>query len=115
MCSNSPLISASGSGGLVSLGFRGRHGKPSIVTANTRLAVFHRIRILFRQALESGETERIGLSRAFVTAMPAPGRIIRRTRSPFPDEVARALAAEDNLTRLAEVYDPFDRGLRDAW
>jgi hypothetical protein len=101
--------------GLVSLGFRGRHGKPSIVTANTRLAVFHRIRILFRQALESGETERIGLSRAFVTAMPAPGRIIRRTRSPFPDEVARALAAEDNLTRLAEVYDPFDRGLRDAW
>jgi integrase len=101
--------------GLVSLGFRGRHGKPSIVTANTRLAVFHRIRILFRQALESGETERIGLSRGFVTAMPAPGRIIRRTRSPFPDEVARALAAEENLTRLAEVYDPFDRGLRDAW
>ena len=101
--------------GLVSLGFRGRHGKPSIVTANTRLAVFHRIRILFRQALESGDAERIGLSRAFVTAMPAPGRIIRRTRSPFPDEVARTLAAEDNLRRLAEVYDPFDRGLRDAW
>ena len=47
--------------------------------------------------------------------MPAPGRIIRRTRSPFPDEVARALADEDNLRRLAEVYDPFDRGLRDAW
>ena len=40
--------------GLVSLGFRGRHGKPSIVTANTRLAVFHRIRILFRQALNPG-------------------------------------------------------------
>jgi integrase len=100
---------------LVSLGFRGRHGKPSIVTGNTRLAVFHRIRILFRQALESGDAERIGLSRAFVTAMPAPGRIIRRTRSPFPDEVARALADEDNLRRLAEVYDPFDRGLRDAW
>ena len=101
--------------GLVSLGFRGRAGKPSIVTANTRLAVFHRTRILFRQALESGDAERIGLSRSFVTAMPAPGRIIRRTRSPFPDEVARALADEDNLARLAEVYDPFDRGLRDAW
>jgi hypothetical protein len=43
------------------------------------------------------------------------GTDFRRTRSPFPDEVARALADEDNLRRLAEVYDPFDRGLRDAW
>jgi integrase len=101
--------------GLRSLGFRGRGGKPSIVTANTRLAVFHRTRILFREALESGEAERIGLSRAFVTAMPEPGPIIRHTRAPFPDEVARALADEANLRKLAEVYDPLDRGLRDSW
>ena len=101
--------------GLVSLGFQGRGGKPSIVTANTRLAVFHRTRILFREALESGQAERIGLSRAFVTAMPEPGPIIRRTRAPFPDEVARALADETNLRTLAEVHDPCDRGLRDAW
>jgi len=100
---------------LPSLGFRGRAGKPSIVTANTRQAVFHRTRILFREALESGEADRIGLDRTFLTAMPPPGRIIRRTRSPFPDAVARALADEANLRRLAEVNDPHDRGLRDAW
>lgn len=101
--------------GLPALALRGRAGKPSIVTANTRMVVFHRTRILFREALESGEAERIGLSRAFVTAMPAPGRVIRRARAPFPDEVARALADEVNLRKLAELYDPFDRGLRDAW
>ena len=100
---------------LPSLGFRGRGGKPSIVTANTRQAVFHRTRILFREALESGEADRIGLNRAFLTAMPPPGRIIRRARSPFPDAVACALADEANLRTLAEVYDPCDRGLRDAW
>ncbi|MGH3804329.1 MAG: hypothetical protein ACRDTD_30170, partial [Pseudonocardiaceae bacterium] len=91
--------------GLPSLGFRGRGGKPSIVTANTRQAVFHRTRILFREALESGEAERIGLSRAFLTAMPPPGPVIRRARSPFPDAVAHALADEANLRRLSEVYD----------
>ena len=38
-----------------------------------------------------------------------------RKRSPFPDEVARALADEANLARLAEVHDPADFGLRDIW
>jgi hypothetical protein len=47
--------------------------------------------------------------------MPAPGRTIRRTRQPFADGVARALADETNLHRLAQTYDPLDRGLRDAW
>jgi integrase len=101
--------------GLPSLGFRGRHGKPSIVTANTRQAVFHRTRRLFREALESGEAERLGLDWGFITAMPQPGTIIRRARPPFPDGVARALADDANLRTLAAVYDPGDRGLRDAW
>ncbi|MFF4249027.1 hypothetical protein ACFYY2_31840 [Streptomyces sp. NPDC001822] len=47
--------------------------------------------------------------------MPAPGRMISRARPLFADEAARALAEESNLSRLAETYDPFDRGLRDAW
>ena len=47
--------------------------------------------------------------------MPAPGRTTRRSRQPFADEVADALADEANLRRLAESYDPLDRGLRDAW
>src|SRR5258706_1999786 len=101
--------------GLPSLGFRGRHGKPSIVTASTRQAVFHRTRRLFREALESGQAERLGLDRGFIIAMPQPGTIIRRARHPFPDGVARALADDANLRRLASAHDPCDRGLRDAW
>jgi integrase len=65
--------------------------------------------------LESGEAERLGLDRSFVTAMPSPGRIITRTQAPFSDEVARALAAETNLQMLAACHDPADCGLRDAW
>jgi len=101
--------------GLVSLGARGVHGKPSIVTANTRQAVFTRTRRLLRGALESGEAGRLGLDRGFITAMPAAGRVIQRTRAPFTDEVARALADEASLQALARDHDPFDRGLRDAW
>ncbi|MFD5433500.1 tyrosine-type recombinase/integrase [Kitasatospora sp. NPDC127067] len=101
--------------GLVSLAARGLHGKPSIVTANTRQRVFHRTRRLLRGALESGDAERLGLDRAFIAAMPAPGRMVSRARPPFADGVARALADETNLRRLAETYDPLDRGLRDAW
>lgn len=101
--------------GLASLAARGRPGKASIVTANTRQAVFHRTRRLLREALESGQAQRLGLNRAFITTMPAPGATIRRARPPFPDGVARALADEANLQMLADAHDPFDRGLRDAW
>jgi integrase len=101
--------------GLTSLGARGVHGKPSIVTANTRQAVFTRTRRLLGGALESGEAGRLGLGRGFITAMPAPGRVILRTRAPFTDEVARALADEASLQALARDHDPLDRGLRDAW
>ncbi len=91
--------------GLASLAARGRAGKPSIVTASTRQAVFHRTRRLLREALESGEASRFGLDRGFITAMPAPGTTIRRSRPPFPDGVARALADEANLEKLARDYD----------
>ena len=101
--------------GLTSLGARGVHGKPSIVTANTRQAVFHRTRRLLRGALESGEAGRLGLDRGFITAMPAAGRMVQRSRPPFPDGVARALADEASLRALARDHDPLDRGLRDAW
>ena len=101
--------------GLTSLGARGVHGKPSTVTANTRQAVFHRTRRLLRGALESGEAGRLGLDRGFITAMPAADRVIQRSRPPFTDGVARALADEANLQALARDHDPLDRGLRDAW
>ena len=57
----------------------------------------------------------LGLDRGFITAMPAAGRVIQRSRPPFTDGVARALADEANLQALARDHDPLDRGLRDAW
>jgi len=101
--------------GMVSLGAKGVHGKPSVVTANTRQAVFTRTRLLLRGALESGEADRLGLDRGFITAMPAAGKVVQRSRPPFPDGVAKALADEDNLQALARDHDRLDRGLRDAW
>ncbi|MBW0105273.1 site-specific integrase [Pseudonocardia sp. KRD-291] len=48
--------------------------------------------------------------------MPTAGATTGRTaRRPFPDDVARTLADEDNLRHLAEIHDPSDRGLRDVW
>ncbi|QMU80600.1 site-specific integrase [Streptacidiphilus sp. PB12-B1b] len=47
--------------------------------------------------------------------MPVGGPGTPRSRNPFPDEVARALADESNLRQLAEDHDPHDRGLRDMW
>lgn len=100
---------------LPSLAAKGRHSEVSIVTENTRHAVVRNTRRLLREALETGEAQRLGLDRAFIAAMPAAGAMIRRTRSPFSDGVARALADEANLQMLAATYDPLDRGLRDAW
>jgi integrase len=101
--------------GLASRVMRRPDGTPSVVTATTRSITFNHARKLLRWALEAGAAERAGLSREFITAMPAAGGIPLRKRSPFPDEVARALAGEANLSRLAEVYDPADFGLRDIW
>ena len=85
---------------------RRQDGTPSIVTTTTRAITFNHARKLLRWALDCGAAERIGLSRQFITAMPAAGPTPVRKRSPFPDEVARALADEASLARLAEVHDP---------
>jgi integrase len=42
-------------------------------------------------------------------------RTPRRARRPFPDEVARALADEASLARLAADHDHDDQGMRDIW
>ncbi len=101
--------------GLASLAMRRQDGTPSIVTTTTRAITFNHARKLLRWALDCGAAERTGLSRQFITAMPAAGPTPVRKRSPFPDEVARALADEASLARLAEVHDPADFGLRDIW
>ncbi|MBO0806338.1 MAG: tyrosine-type recombinase/integrase, partial [Nocardiopsaceae bacterium] len=101
--------------GLVSLGVTGRHGEPSVVTAVTRQAVFNCTRRLLRGALESGEAGRLGLDRGFITSMPAHGPLVTRSRPPFTDEVARALADEENLRKLARDHDPSGNGTREAW
>lgn len=88
--------------------------KPPIVTEVTRKSTFDVLRKVFRWALESGRTEDIGLDRAVVWALPAGGRIPQRTRSPFSDDTAQALADPANLEVLAAA-DTTDRGARDIW
>ena len=100
---------------LASLVMRGGDGKPSTVTATTRAAVFNGVRTALRGAMDSGEAERLGLRREFITAIPAAGGTPRRARRPFPDEVSRALADEASLARLAADHDPDDQGMRDIW
>ncbi|MEV5985098.1 site-specific integrase [Streptomyces sp. NPDC052051] len=101
--------------GLPSLGIVRSTGKPSIVTPHTRRFVFNHARMILRDAMENGTAEEIGLSRKFITELPTGGATVQRARSPFPDAVARALAAEANLQLFAARYDPNDHGLRDAW
>lgn len=100
--------------GLPSLGITRAGGKPSMVTATTRSMVSNGVRAVMRDALDSGVADRVGLAREFVTAMPAADGRPLRARRPFPDDVARALADEANLRRLAD-HDPLDHGLRDMW
>ena len=102
--------------GLPSLAIKQPGGKASIVTTVTRSIVFNALHKMLRDAMDTGAADRIGLAREFIVAVPTAGATTGRTpRRPFPDEVARALADETNLRRLAEVYDPQDRGLRDMW
>ncbi len=101
--------------GLASLVMRRQDGSPSVVTTTTQAITFNHARKLLRWALDTGAAEQAGLPREFITTMPAAGPNPVRKRNPFPDEVARALADEANLARLAEVHDPADFGLRDMW
>ena len=100
---------------LPALGIFRSDGKPSTVTEDTRRVVFNQLHAMAYRALESGGSDSIGLHRDFITALPPGGNGLRRSRSPFSDVVARALADEGNLSQLAAVHDPYDRGVRDAW
>ncbi|MEU7317103.1 site-specific integrase [Streptomyces sp. NPDC007083] len=93
---------------------RNRRGK-AITTPALRQVLFNGVRTVLRTALESGASDRIGLARDCIVAVPTGGRTVTRARSPFTDEVARALADEANLQQLAERHDPDDQGLRDMW
>jgi site-specific recombinase XerD len=101
--------------GLQARGITRIDGSPSAVTEITRRVVFNHLHVVAYRALESGLADAIGLDRAFITALPPGGAPVKRSRSPFSDEMARALASEDNLRRLAQAHDPNDRGLRDVW
>ncbi|SOD62124.1 Site-specific recombinase XerD [Streptomyces zhaozhouensis] len=85
------------------------------ITPIMRQTLFNGVRLVLRTALETGSYRHIGLSREFIVAMPVGGRALTRSRSPFPDEVARALADPGNLERLAADHDPGDQGMRDIW
>lgn len=100
--------------GLAPLGAR-QGGRPVVVTESSLRTTLTHARKLLYGALESGQADRIGLDKSFITAMPQGGRDPLRSRNPFTDEVARALADEGNLRRLEDVHDPCNRGVRDVW
>ncbi|QKW52664.1 tyrosine-type recombinase/integrase [Streptomyces buecherae] len=91
--------------------------KPSKVTDVSLKFVFNYSRLVLREALDNGQAERVGLSRAFITALPHGGGngVAERKRSPFSDDVARALADDANLQQLTDSYDSHNRGVRDVW
>lgn len=101
--------------GLSSLGLCRSDGQPSKGTETTRRIVFNNLRAIMLKALESGRSEQVGLQASFVAALPWGGPDEKRSRSPFSDEVARALADESNLRRFTDEGDPNDRGVRDIW
>ncbi|MFF1267157.1 tyrosine-type recombinase/integrase [Streptomyces anulatus] len=101
--------------GLFGLGIHNRQGgsQASVVTKGVLTVVFSGVRRVLRMALDSGESEKIGLDRGFIVSAPHGGNKTRRRR-PFPDDVARALAADANL-QLLHGLDFEDRGLQDIW
>ncbi|KMS80290.1 hypothetical protein ACH49_08410 [Streptomyces leeuwenhoekii] len=101
--------------GLTSLIILGHDRKPSKVTEHTGRFVLNHGRAILRWALDTGRAEEIGLSRKFIVAMPTGNSPKPKSRRPFPDPVARALADPTNLQHLASRYDPNDHGVRDAW
>ncbi|MFG2630663.1 tyrosine-type recombinase/integrase [Streptomyces sp. NPDC048473] len=101
---------------LPTLGIHRQHTKePATSSECSRRNNFNYARVVLREAMESGVADEIGLALQFICALPTGGSPTERSRSPFTDEIARALADEDNLKRLAADYDPNDRGIRDMW
>ncbi|WP_225882386.1 site-specific integrase [Streptomyces aureocirculatus] len=90
-----------------------RRKGPRSATKNQVAVNFNSIRQLLRDEMDTGETDRIGLHRSFAVAVPLGG-MSKGRRSPFPDDVARALASEENVQNL-QALDIDDRGLRDVW
>ena len=90
-------------------------GKPSIISDRSRNTILNYVRKILRHALDTGDADRIGLDRGFIVALPHGGPMTQRTRRPFTDEIARALADPGNLAQLAGTFDPSDRGIRDIW
>ncbi|MET7605139.1 tyrosine-type recombinase/integrase [Streptomyces avermitilis] len=76
--------------------------------------VFNGARRALRAALENGDSERLGLDRAFIIALPSGGGSKGGRRRPYSDEVAKALASEANLKAL-DAMDVEDRGAQDIW
>ncbi|MFF4551052.1 tyrosine-type recombinase/integrase [Streptomyces sp. NPDC001406] len=91
-----------------------RSGQPSTVTPIMLGHVLRNCRRLLREALDTGTADQLGLDCGFIVAIPSYHPPVRR-RSPFPDELARALARPNNLRRMESEFDPFDGRLRDAW
>ncbi|MGH3402439.1 MAG: tyrosine-type recombinase/integrase [Streptosporangiaceae bacterium] len=97
------------------LGLPRADGKPPIISDRSRNTILNYIRKILRHALDTGDADRIGLDRGFIVALPHGGPMTQRTRRPFTDETARALADPGNRARLAGTFDPSDRGIRDIW
>jgi integrase len=100
--------------GLKSLATVRADGKPSYISDVTLQVVFNYGRRVMFWALETGHAGQIGLDRGFITVFPNAGPNPQRSRNPFTDDVARALADEASLRELDKL-DPNDNGLRDAW
>ena len=100
--------------GLPSLAARGRAGKPSIVTASTRQAVFYRTRGSCARRWSPGKPTASAWTGASSPRCPPQAR-----HPPGPVPVPRRrrprTGRRGQPAKLAEIYDPSDRGLRDAW
>ncbi|MEU0578107.1 tyrosine-type recombinase/integrase [Streptomyces griseoincarnatus] len=92
----------------------GRGRKQSRATPDAVGRTFTGVRRLLRFGMDEGLTTAAGVDRRFVTAVPTGGSSRGGRRQPFSDDVARALATDDNLV-LLEQHDVEDRGLRDIW
>lgn len=101
--------------GLPAIGVRMRGSRQTPAKEATTAVLFNALRALLQASMTSGEAAVVGVRREFIAAVPAGGKPVVAPRNPFPDEVAQAVAAEANLRLLADMFDPLDRGIRDAW